>query len=376
MHELLGARLAVAGVAAQFERVVSATEPAWVADHRIAGTVVMPLTAYLEAALAAARQVYGADVTGLDHVEVGEPLPLPDGHERLLQVVVDDAAGQRVRVFSRDAAHDAGAMDSPRQRGSRHRTRQPAAEPLATVAPRCTLTIDVPRLLRKVRGLGADFGPRFRMMQTAASGPGEAIGDVGVHDSVLAESGKYLLHPALLDACFHVSAAAQDRLPGADDGRMYLPVAAERYRWFATPTGPVRSHARIRPPHVRGDMMVLDIRIESAEGAPVAQIDGLRCRRASRDMFRRRTDALVADWLYAPVWKVARRVADRPIAGRWLVFDEGEGRGERLAAEIARRGGSALRVIPGPGYAVCGDRAEIDPRVGGPPDAPAGRGRR
>ena len=158
-----------------------------------------------------------------------------------------------------------------------------------------------------------------------------------------------------------MSAAAQDRLPGADDGRMYLPIGVERYRWFATPTGPVRSHARIRPPHVRGDMMVLDIRIESADGAPVAQIDGLRCRRASRDMFRRRTDALVADWLYAPVWKVDAHVADRPIAGRWLVFDEGEGRGERLAAEIARRGGSALRVIPGPGYTVCGDRAEIDP---------------
>jgi len=108
VHELLGTRLGVAGVAAQFERVVSATDPAWVGDHRIAGEVVMPLTAYLEAALSAARQV-DATVTGLDAVEVGEPMPLREGESRVLQVSVDRAAPgapARVRVFSRDAARE------------------------------------------------------------------------------------------------------------------------------------------------------------------------------------------------------------------------------------------------------------------------------
>ncbi|MGQ2932427.1 MAG: SDR family NAD(P)-dependent oxidoreductase, partial [Sphingopyxis sp.] len=32
--------------------------------------------------------------------------------------------------------------------------------------------------------------------------------------------------------------------------------------------------------------------------------------------------------------------------GTWLVFDEGQGRGQRLADEIAQRGGQALRVLP------------------------------
>ena len=111
-----------------------------------------------------------------------------------------------------------------------------------------------------------------------------------------------------------------DSLPGADDGRMYLPIGVDRYRWFAHADRPAAQPcARASRRSGRGDMLVIDIRIESAEGAPVAQIDGLRCRRASRDMFRRRADAQVADWLYAPAWKVRaparRRPRDRRAAG-------------------------------------------------------------
>ncbi len=361
VHDLLGARMAVAGVAAQFERVVGADDPAWVADHRIGGAVVMPLTAYLEAALASARQVHGEGVTGLDQVEVGEPLALPDGEERLLQVVVDGAAtGARVRVFSRDAARD----DAP---WTLHASAVPATTPavdlpaVASAEARCTQAVEVAPFYDKLRGLGVDFGSGFRAMRAVRSGAGEALGEIDLNAGVLSDAGKYMLHPALLDACFHVSAVAMDSLPGADDGRMYLPIGVERYRWFAQAAGRLRSHALVRAPQTRSDMLVIDIRIEAADGSPVAQLEGLRCRRASRDMFRQRVDAQVADWLYAPTWKEQALAAERPIAGRWLVFDEGAGRGERLAAEIVRRGGTALRLLPGAAFAIHGDHADIDP---------------
>ena len=365
VHDLLGERLGVAGVVAQFERVVDSTNPAWVTDHRIASEVVMPLTAYLEAALAAFRQV-DESVTALDSVEVGEPLPLREGEQRLLQVSVDQpqAGGPlRVRVFSRDARRQDGEWSLHASAlAAAGATAAAAPSPLASVARSLTREIEVAPFYEKLQRLGVDFGPGFRGMRRVWCGEGEALGEIELGEGVVNDQGKYLMHPALLDACFHVSAVAMDTLPGADDGRMYLPIGVDRYHWSAEPTRGLRSHARVRPPATRGDMLVLDVRIETLDGEPVALLEGLRCRRASRDMFRQRVEAQVADWLYGLEWKeqpsTAQPAADAA-QGSWLLFDEGEGRGERLAEEITQRGGKVLRVVPR-GAASAG-AIEIDP---------------
>ncbi|MBL8341597.1 MAG: type I polyketide synthase [Rubrivivax sp.] len=374
-HDLLGTRMSVAGVTAQFERTVSATDPAWVADHRIGGEAVMPLTAYLEIALAAMRQVQGTSATMVEGVEVGEPLPLRADEERTLQVVVDGperGTAGRVRIFSRDAKGD----DAP---WLLHASAQFGAMPLGAPAAnggamadaraRCPDALAVAPFYDKLRGLGVDFGPRFAAMRRAASGRGEAVAEIEADAAVQAEAGRFAFHPALLDACFHASAVAMDSLPGADDGRMYLPIGVERVRWYAAPEGRLISHALVRAPQVRGDMLVLDIRIETAAGAQVATLEGLRCRRASRDMFRQRADAQAAEWLYAVQWKEQplAAAADTTMPGHWVILDEGQGRGERLAAEVMRRGGTTTRVLAGSVWrAVATGVVEID--AGAPAD--------
>ena len=353
VHDLLGERLAVAGVAAQFERVVDSASPGWVADHRIASEVLMPMTAYLEAALAAARQV-DSGVTSLEAVEVGEPLPLRKGEQRLMQVCVEKAqagAPARVRVFSRDAKRLEGEwlLHASATVVVHAAAAASGAAPLVEVAQGLTREIEAAPLYDRLRRLGVDFGPIFQGMRRVWSGEGEALGEIELGEGVLADAGKYLLHPALLDACFHVSAVAMDSLPGTDDGRMYLPIGVDRYHWFGAPTTTLRSHARVRPPATRGDMLVLDVRIETLEGRPIATLEGLRCRRASRDMFRQRVESQVAGWLYELAWKplaLSTPTANASAPGHWLVFDDGAGRGERLADEITQRGGTAVRVVP------------------------------
>ena len=352
VHDLLGERLSIAGVAAQFERVVDSASPAWVSDHRIASEVVMPLTAYLEAALAAARQLNGSGSTVLESVEVGEALALRAGGPRVMQVIVDAAQPgppARVRVFSRDAARNDAewTLHATATVARTETVSAPAARPLVEVAAALTTEIAVDAFYEKLRNLGVDFGPGFRGMKSVWCAPGEALGEIEMGDVVKADGGKYLMHPALLDACFHVSAVAMDSLPG-DDRIMYLPIGVERYQWFEQPTEALRSHVKVRPPAIRGDMLVLDIRIETPDGRPVARLDGLRCRRASRDMFRQRFEAQVADWVYEMTWKGQPLAASRKIAsdGTWLILDEGDGRGARLAAELTARGTKVVRAVP------------------------------
>ncbi|MBI5722127.1 MAG: SDR family NAD(P)-dependent oxidoreductase [Burkholderiales bacterium] len=368
VHELLGARIPVAGVAAAFERALNTGNPAWVVDHRIGGEAVMPLTAYLEISLAAARQVHGSALSTIEHVEVGEPMVLRPDEERLMQVLVDGegaAAATRVRVFSRDAARAESpwTLHASALIGRPQADPAPAAPDLAAARSRCTTAVDIAAFYEQARSRGADFGASFNVMRSAVGGAGEGLGEVEADPSVQAEGERYAFHPALLDACFHASAVAIASLPGAEDERMYLSIGVERIRWGVPPSGRLTSHAAVRAPRTRGDMLLIDITIVDAGGATVMQVEGLRCRRASRDMFRQRADAQAADWLYAVAWhSQPLAAAEHGLQGRWLVLDEGQGRGERVAAEIVRRGGAVTRVVAGGTFdAAAPGVVEIDP---------------
>lgn len=355
VHPLLGTRLVMAGVDGLFERRIDATDPAWLRDHRIGSDVVMPMTAYLEVCLAALWHTEGRSVGAIDGLEIGEPMVLRAGEARLMQVIVDraDSVGPaRIRIFSRGAVND----DAPwllHASASASAGVVPADEPsaaadLAARAAALPRSVEVGTFYDRLRDIGVDFGPSFRSMTHVRVAVGEALGEIEPDKGRLPDIDEFLMHPALLDACLHVSAVAMDSLPGMNDGRMYLPIGVERYQWWARPCGPMRSHATVRSPAARDDMLLIDVRIETLDAQPVAALVGLRCRRASRDMFRRRVDSQVGDWLYELAWSPLPSAAathSEP-AGTWLILDDGSGRGERLADEIARGGGETLRVVP------------------------------
>ncbi len=351
VHELLGERLNVAGVAAQFERTVDAVTPAWLADHRVASEVVMPMTAYLEACLAAARAHGGEAVQALENVEVGEAMPLPEGQARVMQVSIEQAgpdAPARVRVFSRDAARDYApwVLHASASVGGSSGAASQGDPTLAQRFEALPGRSDVDAFYQRMTDRGIDFGAGFRAMKQVRHGDAEAIAEIRLDEALADDLGRYLMHPALLDACFHASGAATDTLPGKDDGGMYLPIGVERYQWWRRPAGTLLAHVKVRAPAQRGDMIAFDIEVQTRDGEPVARLDGLRCRRASRDMFRQRSEARVAEWLYELAWQPQPLAAATAAAreGTWVVFDDGRGRGERLADELAQRGAKVLRV--------------------------------
>lgn len=306
----------------------------------------MPLTAYLELSLAAARQVYGADCWALRGIEVAEPMILREGEERVLQVSVAPANcggdASTVRVFSREAGQDDAPWTlhatSQADRQSSRTGSTIAGETLDVIAARCDEQVDANAFYEKLRGMSVDFGPAFHgMREVRRNAAGEALGEISLSTAVLADAGKYGLHPALLDACQHVTATVMEALPGAEDGRLYLPVGVDRYElgaWPAVSNESLRSYARVRNPEVRGETMLIDLRIEAADGRPVATLTGLRCRRVARNAFQQRMEAQIADWFYQVKWQEQVRVPGRTrgLQGRWLILDDGMGRGERLAA--------------------------------------------
>ncbi|MCX5262417.1 polyketide synthase dehydratase domain-containing protein, partial [Streptomyces sp. NBC_00199] len=170
-HPLLGAavELADTGHLVLTGRLTPHDQP-WLADHTIAGTTLLPGTAFLDLALHAAR------LTGLGAVEdvvLEAPLALPSLGAVRLQVTVEAPDGSGARALSVHSRPEAGegAEDTDPATWTRHATGTltptpapaPAPEPAPAVWPPAHATpVDLTGLYPRLTAQGYAYGPAFQ----------------------------------------------------------------------------------------------------------------------------------------------------------------------------------------------------------------------
>ncbi len=143
-HPLLGSRLSSPLKVVQFETHVSATSPAFLSDHRVYDTPILPATAYIEMVVAAARDALGdgSSVVTIEEMVIERAIMLSDTTETVIQLVLAplEEGGATFEIFSQSAS---GADD-----WSRHTTGRVRAEP-----PTDVKTIDLPSIEGNVRDI-------------------------------------------------------------------------------------------------------------------------------------------------------------------------------------------------------------------------------
>ena len=364
-HVLLGARLRSPLKDQLFESQPTTAAVPYLRDHQVYGTVVLPATAYLEMALAAARSVSksadGAAIT-LEHVRLKKPLLLSDGEAPLVQLVLspDKSEASAFQITSLVDSESESGDDSAwtlhakgRIRVDRDTHGARSAVSLAELEARCTEQIPVGLFYQRMEILGLNYGPAFQGIRFLRRGGGESLGDLRLGESESAEG--YVLHPALLDGCFQLMGAA---LPSGDLGEgVFVPVGLEKLQVFR-PAGPsVRCHARLRKDGdsrtksmIKGDLTLLD-----DNGQVVAEVTGLWLARAMPEQLvgkpRLRTD----DWLYELDWQPQDRQNQHTnkngaAAGNWLVLCDENGIGPALAEQLELRGERCIFVRPGAAF--------------------------
>ena len=126
VHPLLGRRIHLAGSRElRFEARIGRAQPAFLEHHRLFDKVVLPMTAYLEAALAAGEVALRTRRLVLEEVVIHKALVLPQTTETVLQTVLvpDTARGLPVRNLQSgerrflDAARGRSCVGRERIRG-------------------------------------------------------------------------------------------------------------------------------------------------------------------------------------------------------------------------------------------------------------------
>ena len=327
---------------------------AWTADHRFQGHPIVPATAWLEMALAAAEPAPGEAPRCVEEAAFESAAFLPDGEPlRVESSLVED--GTRFEVAGRRPGETAWT----RYASARLATAAPAPAPesLEAIAGRLPEELPAASIYEAFRSSGLDYGPSFRGIRGARRRDGEALGEVVLPAALEAEAASLNVHPALLDACLQVVLAA---IPSDERqrGKAYLPVALRRLTLFRRPGARVFAHARLLD--LGPDAFTAEVRVLDASGELLLAAEGFRCKAVDGAG----ADAGLDPLLHRFTWKRQEREADEGPgeAGTWLLLEDAAGLGARLGTLLRERGQRVVALVPEAVPAPAdGARAAIEP---------------
>ena len=365
IHPLLGAR--IESPVHIYESVLSREGLAYLADHRIFDTAILPMAAFVEVATAAVKAVTGAASVLLEDLVVQEPLVFGDDRDRILQVAVLPAQPGRyaLQIFSSaSGSKDAWVLHVTATASDHALEKDDMPVSLKDIRARCAETIGTDTFYAGLIHRGSTFGSSFKAVAELQRGEGEALGHVVLPASA-GDTAGYHLHPSLLDGGLQVLIAAvfdADELEAGTDA--YLPFSIERFHFSRPAGGAVWSHATVRAGEGGGaDTLSVDIDLIGDDGQHVARIEGLKLKRASQASLLRSLQTDVDDALYEVRWTPQEAPAAPATAdpSQWLILADRGGAGAALAARLRAVGDTCALVFPGDGFAQGADGYTASP---------------
>ncbi|MCI4677484.1 SDR family NAD(P)-dependent oxidoreductase [Rhodoblastus acidophilus] len=260
-HPLIGAR--DRADALEWREVLDiALEPA-LADHVVAGQIYLPGAAFLEMALAAARDWLGRDDLALSGFEILQPLVFaPNAARELICRVAP--AGATVEILSR-----ARLTETTPTLHARGKILSDPGPDSATAAPDFgALDVEMDEIYAVAERCGLAYGPAYRRLARAAR-----VDAATLAVELTADEGdpRYLVDPARLDSCFH---GLNLLFSGAGASSAFLPTRFDLARPPAAGATLARAIIRLRRHDER--ILVADFLLFDAHGRPAGALRGAR----------------------------------------------------------------------------------------------------
>jgi acyl transferase domain-containing protein/NADPH:quinone reductase-like Zn-dependent oxidoreductase/NAD(P)-dependent dehydrogenase (short-subunit alcohol dehydrogenase family)/SAM-dependent methyltransferase len=266
-HPLLGKRMRSAmSDVVQFESVLDSSSAAFIADHVVQDRIIMPAAGMIEMALSASRRVSG-EALALESLVIAAPLVFERDAPRLVQMIVrvKDRLPAAFEIWS-------AAMDAVEPGFVLHAQGDYAPADAVSAALPAAIGARTTSAEAHYEGLarrGLTFGESLKGVTAIRADEGVATGSIAC-----VSGGGYDLHPATLDACLQIIAAA---LPENHD-QTFLPVTVDRITLLRSPEGTASSTVMLRdvkPNLIRADLSVSDalglaLRIEGVTLRPAA----------------------------------------------------------------------------------------------------------
>ncbi|MFE7076293.1 SDR family NAD(P)-dependent oxidoreductase [Streptomyces sp. NPDC057620] len=386
-HPLLGTELAGEGTTRIWQGPLDLTRNAYLRDHRIQDTIILPGTAHLELVGAASHIVLGDGALSLADVHYHRALFLEESAPPpQVRVVATPAADGSLHcsIYSRDADTDSVDWTLHTEATARPLTAQAAAgaEPLDAIRGRCGEHQDAADFYPWNAERGNQWNGAFQGVAELWRTDGEVLAHLICPAELREGLEQHHFHPALLDASGHSMAAARPLTAPGEEG-VFVLGGIDEVRFFGRPTASMHSHARLLPAP-REDSFSADIDIRDDDGRLLAQMRGLRLQylagHAPAPLTPHHEDNTVTateavppapasggqePWLHTLTWEAAPHQGSataRQPDGFWLVLTDSGPTGRSLIRELTWRGERVIAITAAAGrMAGAGERYRLDP---------------
>ncbi|MEP1205831.1 MAG: SDR family NAD(P)-dependent oxidoreductase [Rhizobiaceae bacterium] len=347
-HPLVHRRIDNASSSFIFESTLSATDPAYLDDHRVFGSVVFPASAFFEMAMVVARTIFQQSEVALTNVSIGRALLLSEAPVTVQMIATPNADRFEFEICSRVLEgsdwvwiqHTTGSLE--------RRLPSPAASiDIEETLAQFTEPVDIDELSARFEARGLEYFPRFRAIEAIhklgdASGDdsGSAFARIELPTEANLPGDSYRLHPVITDASFRIAEAI---FPDEDLERIHLPFGISGFSCDHAASGTVWVKATARQ---QDQTRVVDIELFDDTGERVATVEQLTLRSASVFNLKRAkakpraSSDVLNEWLYQFVWEETEQPSEEAglTDGGWLVLQDADGIGAELVEQMQANG--------------------------------------
>ncbi|MER6091338.1 SDR family NAD(P)-dependent oxidoreductase [Streptomyces bluensis] len=306
-----------------------------IAQHRAAGTGLLPAAVQMEMAL-----------VGVARLGPFTPLVLTDvAFLRPLTIAADATAAVRL-----DVGHDADtrfelstvvAGERKQLSTGRGRPLPDGSTPRAVPQVTCTRTIAPDDLYESWSRAGLQYGPDFRTVRELTVGDGTARA-VLRSDT---EPMPWFAHPLLTDGVFQVVSCALQDLSGAAGPQPMLPIGVARAA-IHTDLSALSSGATVvvRQTGAEGAYATADAVVLGPSGEVAAEFYGVRMRRTTALAPGAEPPGQAVRPVSRIHWRPAPGPEREPAHGTWVVLHHGDATGEHAARQLRAEGAHVVEV--------------------------------
>ncbi|WP_284681988.1 polyketide synthase [Adonisia turfae] len=346
-HPLLGCPVPLAGSQElRFQADLHPDLPAWLQDHRIFETPLLPATGYIEMALAAGAIALESQSLTLKDINFKQALILPEtAHQVVQTVLTPEKSTYRLEIYSLHQSswtlHATGQVLSSKP-GNEIGVTLPD---LVTLQSQCNRPIARETLYDRFDQQQMHYGPSFQVITHLWLTDNLALGQIELGDLEARDLANYHLHPIILDACLQVLdlLLLTDHIPG----KTYVPVGIDRLQVYGRATQETWAFAQLQPleRNSAGAEIRADFGLYSPDGQPIAWLEGVRLHPVEHRQIQRQATTSTPtwqDWWYSVEWQCKPRAnaahSARSIPQHWLIYADNQGIGEKLAVLLEHQG--------------------------------------
>ena len=334
VHPLLGQ--SVSALHPTWEAELSTVLNAFLADHRVQGSVVVPGAVYVEMALAAATAVYGTNHS-VDDLTLHRAVILDETCDPILRTTLNEHDGTlEFAAFTVTADGDSKWTVTATAELNTLPTAPRPHDPADGVEPVTSISGD--DFYARTTARGFDYGDTFRSVRSVTAGEDWAVADIAVPTAIAAELGDFRFHPALIDGAFQTLFGAP--FSGQEEHEdAYLPTRIRHCAIYGAPEEHMKVHIRVGT--ATREEVESDITITGADGTVLAVFDGFAVQSlsASSRVSPERIDKGLFEIQWIPADDEAcDQLESAAEDSSWLVLADDSGVGALVAEELRCRG--------------------------------------